>query len=60
MSNTEAGSQVATEYVQHHLHHWQVSFGQGSFWQLNVDSLLVSGILGVVFILAMFLAARKA
>ncbi|WP_419879961.1 hypothetical protein [Francisella tularensis] len=33
MANTEAGSQVATEYVQHHLHHWQVSLGQGSFWQ---------------------------
>lgn len=60
MANTEAGSQVATEYVQHHLHHWQVSLGQGAFWQLDVDSLLVSVILGVAFILAMFLAARKA
>ncbi|MDE5030188.1 F0F1 ATP synthase subunit A, partial [Francisella tularensis subsp. holarctica] len=27
MANTDAGSQVATEYVQHHLHHWQVSLG---------------------------------
>ncbi|AIT09483.1 ATP synthase F0F1 subunit A [Candidatus Francisella endociliophora] len=60
MANTEAGSQVATEYVQHHLHHWQVSLGEGSFWQLNVDSLLVSIVLGVAFIFAMLVAARKA
>ncbi|MGQ4001864.1 F0F1 ATP synthase subunit A [Francisellaceae bacterium CB299] len=60
MANTEAGAQVATNYVQHHLHHWQVSLGDGAFWKLNVDSLLVSSILGGLFVLIMFLVARKA
>ncbi|AJC48288.1 F0F1 ATP synthase subunit A [Allofrancisella guangzhouensis] len=60
MANTESSSQIATGYVQHHLHHWQVSLGEGSFWQLNVDSLLVSIILGSLFIFIMFLAAKRA
>lgn len=60
MASSESSSQVATQYVQHHLHHWQVSLGEGSFWQLNLDSLLVSAVLGCFFILMMFFAARKA
>ena len=59
VSAVESGSQFATEYVQHHLHHWQISLGQGSFWKLNIDSLLVSFILGFVFVLFMYMAARK-
>lgn len=59
MVKSENSSQVATEYVQHHLHHWQVSLGEGSFWQLNLDSLLVSFLLGLVFIFLMFLVSRK-
>lgn len=51
---------TTTEYVQHHLQHWQVSLGQGSFWTLNLDSLLVSIVLGVIFIGIMLYAARKA
>ena len=34
-----------SEYVTHHLKHWQVSIGDGAFWTLNVDSLLVSVLL---------------
>ena len=60
MANTEAGVQVATNYVQHHLHHWQISLGDGAFWQLNVDSLLVSGLLGTLFVLVMLVAAKRA
>lgn len=60
MASTESSSQVATEYVQHHLQHWQVSLGNGPFWELNLDSLLVSVILGVTFVVVMFCAARRA
>ena len=60
MASTEAGVQVATNYVQHHLHHWQISLGEGAFWQLNIDSLLISIILGGLFILVMLIAARHA
>ena len=60
MASTESSSQVATNYVQHHLHHWQVSLGEGSFWQLNLDSLLVSVILGSIFVFIMYMAGKKA
>ncbi len=60
MANTEAGAQVATNYVQHHLQHWQISLGEGAFWQLNVDSLLISSLLGGLFIFVMLIAARRA
>ncbi len=60
MANTEAEAQLATNYVQHHLHHWQISLGDGAFWKLNIDSLLVSSILGGLFVLVMFVGARHA
>ncbi len=59
MASSESSSQIATNYVQHHLHHWQVSLGEGAFWQLNLDSLIVSGLLGCIFVFVMYLAARK-
>ena len=53
-------SLTSSEYVKHHLQHWQVSLGEGSFWTLNMDTLLVSIVLGVVFLTFMYIAARKA
>ena len=50
----------SSEYVKHHLHHWQVSLGDASFWTLNVDTLLVSIVLGFFFLGLMYMAARKA
>ena len=47
----------STEYIGHHLANWQV--GEG-FWTFHVDSLLVSGLIGLVVFLAMARAARKA
>lgn len=43
------------EYVQHHLQHWQLNLhtgtiGNGGFWTLNLDTLLVSIILGICFL----------
>jgi F-type H+-transporting ATPase subunit a len=40
----------SSEYVQHHLHHLTVSFGKGGFWTLNLDTLIVSVVLGVLFV----------
>ena len=59
MASSESSSQIATEYVQHHLQHWQVSLGQGAFWQLNLDSLLVSSVLGFIFVFLMYIVAKK-
>ncbi len=58
----KAGSKVssgltATEYINHHLAHWTV--GQG-FWTFNVDTLLVSWCLGLLFLGSFYYVARKA
>ena len=60
MASTESSSQIATQYVQHHLQHWQVSLGDGAFWQLNIDTLIVSTLLGLLFVLGMHYAAKRA
>lgn len=51
-----------TEYIQHHLNHMTVNFSadHGTFWNLRVDSLAVSLVLGAVFCLWFWLFARKA
>src|SRR5580693_3396496 len=54
-----------TEYIQHHLHHNVVQLGDASgpyadFMKIHVDSLVVSFVLGALFCLWFWLAARKA
>lgn len=53
------------EYVQHHLIHWQLDLhtmriGDGGFWTLNLDTLLMSVLGGLTFFLLFYLVARKA
>lgn len=50
-----AGS--ATEYVQHHLEH--LSIGDGGFWVVNIDTLIVSWILGLAFLGLFYGVARS-
>jgi len=49
-----------SEYVTHHLKHWQVSLGEGAFWIVNVDSLLISLLLGVLTIGTFWWVGRRA
>ncbi|MET4675347.1 MULTISPECIES: F0F1 ATP synthase subunit A [unclassified Luteibacter] len=51
-----------TEYIQHHLGHLTVNFSADHFWfwNLRVDSLVVSFVLGAIFCLWFWLFARKA
>lgn len=49
-----------SEYVTHHLDHWQVSIGEGAFWTLNVDSLAVSIVLGLLFVGIFWTVGRRA
>lgn len=51
---------TATEYIQHHLTNWSWQFGDSPFWTLNLDSLLWSVLMGVLFLVFMYVAARKA
>jgi F-type H+-transporting ATPase subunit a len=41
-------AQTPSEYIQHHLSFFQKPFGDGGFWTLNVDSVVVSIALGVI------------
>lgn len=53
------------EYIQHHLTHWQINLRTGaigpdhSFMVLNLDTLLVSIVLGVLFLAFFYLTARR-
>ena len=50
----------STEYINHHLTFWQVSVGNGDFMKLNVDTLIFTSILALLFLFVMFRAGRKA
>jgi len=52
------GPATVTEYIQHHLTNWSWQFGQNSFWTLNLDSLLWSALMGIVFLAAFAIALR--
>jgi F-type H+-transporting ATPase subunit a len=43
-----AGPQSPSEYIQHHLTFFRKPIGEGGFWSVNVDSVLVAVLLGVV------------
>ena len=55
----------ASSYVQHHLQHWQLNtltmkIGNGGFWTINLDSMLVSLIAGLIFCALFAFAAHRA
>ena len=44
----------ASSYVQHHLEHWQfdvltMKIGDGGFWTINLDSMIISILAALVF-----------
>jgi F-type H+-transporting ATPase subunit a len=47
----------STEYINHHLTHLTV--GQG-FWSVNLDTLVISWLLGGIFLLSFYWAAKRA
>lgn len=54
-----------TEYIQHHMQNWQLNLhnfrlGDGGFWTLNLDTILISILLGVSFLLLFCYFSRKA
>jgi F-type H+-transporting ATPase subunit a len=61
-----SGEQTPANYVQHHLDHlsfnlktWSFS-GEGSFWNLNLDTFLLSAVLGIAFLILFRWTAIKA
>ena len=57
---TEPASGGSTEYINHHLHHLQVSVGDSAFMTLNVDTLFFTAVLSVLFLAGFLLSARRA
>ena len=59
MSHT---SPTPTEYIQHHLKHWSLTlYGQeGSFWTINVDTILISVLLGLLFVIPFMRCSKHA
>ena len=53
----ESGAPTSTEYIVHHL--TNLHAGEG-FWTFHVDTLIVSGVLGLLAFGSMLLLARKA
>jgi F-type H+-transporting ATPase subunit a len=52
------GPASITEYIQHHLTNWSWQFGNSPFWTLNLDSLLLSALMGILFLSAFAIALR--
>ena len=57
---TEPASGGSPEYINHHLHHLQVSVGDGAFMTLNIDTLFFTGLLSLLFLVVFILTARRA
>ena len=52
------------EYVQHHMQNWQLNLhnftiGNGGFWTLNLDTIIVAFVLGVLFLSLFYWVARS-
>lgn len=46
----------SAEYIKEHLNNW--SYGSG-FWQIHIDTLIVSILLGLIFVGILYLVARR-
>ena len=58
--SAEAASGGLTEYINHHLTHNNVPVGEGAFWSVHLDSLLVSFGMGLLLLGWFWWIARKA
>ena len=56
-SGTE--SITPSEYIEHHLTNLRISVGEGGFWQLDLDSLIMSIVVGVIGLGVFWLVARR-
>lgn len=52
------GPATVTDYIQHHLKNWSWQFGDSPFWTLNLDSVLWSVLMSLLFLGAFAVALR--
>lgn len=56
-----SGTEISpSEYISHHLTNLKISVGEGGFWTVNIDSLIMSVIVGVIGLGLFWLVARRA
>jgi F-type H+-transporting ATPase subunit a len=56
-----AGSNITpSDYIAHHLTNLRVSVGEGGFWHVNVDTIVMSWVLGLVSLGVIWLVASRA
>jgi len=56
-----AGTQLTpSDYIAHHLTNLRVTVGEGGFWTLNIDSIIMGWVLGIIGIGAFWVVARSA
>jgi F-type H+-transporting ATPase subunit a len=48
-----------SEYISHHLSNLKVTVGEGGFWTINLDSMIMSIILGLVGLGVFWLVSRR-
>jgi len=60
MSTEEALTLTPTSYIEHHLSFLTKPVGDGSFWALNVDTLITSVVLGIIGFGFLWLVVRNA
>ena len=58
-SSNESAAITPSEYIEHHLQNLRISVGEGGFWQLDIDSLVMSIIVGVVGLGVFWLVAHR-
>ncbi len=51
---------TVNEYIVHHLTNLTVRVGEGGFWTLDIDSIVISSVLAVLFAGSFYLVARRA
>ncbi len=62
---TAQANLTQAEYVQHHMLHWKLNlhnfaFTDGGFWTLNLDTIVISVLLGSLFLILFYCIARRA
>lgn len=49
-----------TSYIQHHLQNLTFQVQEGGFWQVHVDTLVMSVLSGLLMVFGFWIATRKA
>ena len=56
-----SGNEITpSEYITHHLTNLKVTVGEGGFWTVNIDTVIMSWLVGIVGLGAFWLVSRRA